>query len=107
MANYLFTTLDDTSAAFGTYATGINKYGEIVGYYIDATGQKNGFVYGGGTYTTVDDPKGPFNYGTVYTVLTGINDSGQIVGYEQSKGAGLSFSYGFVYQAGTFSHYGT
>jgi hypothetical protein len=36
MEDYIFTTLNDPSAAFGTFATGINKSGQIVGYYIDA-----------------------------------------------------------------------
>ena len=32
--------------------------GQIVGYYIDSSGTEHGFLYSGGTYTTLDDPLG-------------------------------------------------
>jgi probable HAF family extracellular repeat protein len=69
-----FTTLDDPSAGSGvfifggTYATGINASGQIVGYYNDSSGASHAFLYSGGsnvahgfldsggTYTTIDDP---------------------------------------------------
>ncbi len=86
-----FITLDDPDAiggrgaGFGTVATGINNAGQIVGYYtvsLPGTLVYHGFVYSGGSYTTVDDPQatilGPdFPNGTL---AYGINDAGQIVG---------------------------
>jgi probable HAF family extracellular repeat protein len=79
-----FTTLDDPLATGGTYLTGINDTGQIVGSYIGATGQ-HGFLYDNGTFTTLDNPLG-------VTEIAGINDSGQIVGnYLDSAG----YSHGF------------
>jgi probable HAF family extracellular repeat protein len=63
----VYTTLDDPlagngaafgGAAQGTYATGINAAGQIVGYYLDSNGIEHGFLYNpnGATYTTLDDP---------------------------------------------------
>jgi probable HAF family extracellular repeat protein len=54
-------------------AVGINDAGQIVGRY-DIPGSTHGFLYSGGTYTTIDDPNG------VGGVANGINNSGQIVG---------------------------
>ena len=73
--NGTYTMLDDPLATNGTFATGINDTGQIVGYYQDAIGTKHGFFYSNGNYVTVDDPAG-----TAGTYLTGINNSGQIVG---------------------------
>src|SRR5262249_33583611 len=58
----------------GTVAQGINVAGQIVGYYFDSAG-RHGFLYSGGTYTTIDDPSA-----TQGTTATGINNNGQIVG---------------------------
>src|SRR5262249_6843 len=61
---------------------GINDAGQIVGYYVNATGY-HGFLYSNGTYTTLDDP----STGSFGTLATGINNAGQIVGwYEDSAG---------------------
>jgi probable HAF family extracellular repeat protein len=38
-----YTTVDDPSGVSGTYATGINNRGQIVGYYLDGH-QTHGFV---------------------------------------------------------------
>jgi probable HAF family extracellular repeat protein len=75
----VYTTLDDPKAANGTFAYGINASGQVVGYYLDFTGGGiHGFLYSGGTYTTLDDPDGgPRGQ----TFVQGINDSGRIVGY--------------------------
>ena len=43
---------------------------------MDSNLYDHGFLYSGGTYTTIDDP-----LATNGTVATGINNSGQIVGY--------------------------
>ena len=58
MPIYTYTTLDDSSqGATTTDAWGINNSGQIVGYYQNATGV-HGFLYSGGTYTTLNDPLG-------------------------------------------------
>ena len=97
-----YTTLDDPLAtgntpAFGitgTLAYGINDNGDIVGHY-NADGSVHGFLYSGGSYTTLDDP-----FGTNGTLACGINDKGQIVGfYVGASGA----SHGLLYSGGTYT----
>ena len=72
----IFTTVDDPLAPGSTQASGINDMGQIVGTYFDA----HGFLYGGGSYTTIDDPL------ATQTVAQGINNAGQIVGYYSDQG---------------------
>jgi probable HAF family extracellular repeat protein len=81
---YSFTTIDYP-------AKGINDSGQIVGYFGDAAGL-HGFLYSGGSFTTIDVP------GAVQTIANGINDSGQIVG-SFSDAAG----HGFLDSGGTFT----
>jgi hypothetical protein len=102
MATLTFATLNDPLAVYGTYATGINGNGEIVGYYVDTNGADIGFVYNGGTYTTIvgSDTFTPVNSGqisnapasSVNIVPLGINNAGEIVGYFKTAvgGAGLN-----------------
>ena len=64
------------AAAKSSLAFGVNASGRIVGEYDDGTGADFGFVYRGGTYTTL-------KLGTVGydgTVARGINASGHVVG---------------------------
>jgi hypothetical protein len=59
-------------------ALGLDNSGDIVGLYVlpgDTGCDGQGFVYSGGSYSTVDVP------GACQTIITGINDLGQIVGY--------------------------
>jgi probable HAF family extracellular repeat protein len=68
MSTYTFTTVDDPSANWSvthsngytsngrTTASGINNAGQIVGSYTASNGNEYGFLYNGGTYTTIDDP---------------------------------------------------
>jgi probable HAF family extracellular repeat protein len=104
MTTYTFTTLDDPSAIFGTYAYGINGQHQIVGYYVDGSGHKNGFAYSGGSYTTIDNPETSQGSNQQFysdTVPQGINDAGQIVGYEVvNHSSGYN---GFLYSGGTFT----
>jgi probable HAF family extracellular repeat protein len=80
-----YTTISVPSSAIGTWATGINDLGQVVGYYKDSVNAYRGFIYSGGTYVTIDDPQAQIEYGTG-TLVTGINDEGQIVGYGWSLG---------------------
>src|SRR5262249_13398586 len=77
MPVYNYTTIDDPLAG-GTEAWGINDLGQIVGFYIDASGRTHGFLDSGGRFTTIDDP-----FTTTSTIAGGINDGGQVVGYYQ------------------------
>jgi len=52
----------------------INNLGQVVGTYIDSEGNAAGFLYAGGKYVTIDAP------GATATFLSGVNDSGQILG---------------------------
>ena len=67
----------------------------MVGTYNDASGVPHGFTWSaGGGHVTLDDPAG-----TKGTMLSGINDLGQIVGtYIDASGA-----FAFVYSGGVFA----
>jgi uncharacterized membrane protein len=96
-ANGAFTNFDFPGTTL-TEPYAINSVGQIVGSYSGV----HGFLYAGGTFTTIDDPNTIGRSG--FTVATGINDSGTIVGYYwalNSNGIGGTFS-GFIYSNGTF-----
>jgi probable HAF family extracellular repeat protein len=61
--------------ATDTSVAGINDAGTVVGSYADASGVQHGYVYSGGTFTTVDDPQAAAG-----TALVGINDAGEVLG---------------------------
>jgi probable HAF family extracellular repeat protein len=90
--NGIYTILDVPNASHngpgqsfddGTFATGINDSGQVVGFYtldegIDVTGVRAsvaGFLHSGGTYTTIQ-----FG-GELQTRPQDINNSGEIVGW--------------------------
>ena len=86
---YIFTTIDIPGATYisavdRSQPYGINNSREIVGSYVDATGTGHGFhIDAGGNFTTIDVPAyfpKPLCC-AVSTFATGINDSGDIVGY--------------------------
>jgi probable HAF family extracellular repeat protein len=87
---YTFTAINDPleDPAYGTTPGGINNGGQIVGYY-----GAQGFLYQGGTFTTLNVP------GAIETEPTAINDAGQIVGYYATTGSAL----GFLDNSGTFT----
>ena len=51
-----YTTFYDPLGVQGTFATGINDAGQIVGFYRGSNGLFHGFLLSGGTFTTLDDP---------------------------------------------------
>lgn len=72
----------------GVAARGVDKAGDIVGWYYDSNGVPNGFLISGGTASTID-----FTGGS-YTELEGINDKGVISGqYGDASGRIYSFIY--------------
>jgi hypothetical protein len=76
-----------------TEAWGVNKSGQIVGWYVNSLGLYQGFEYDNGTYTTISCA------GWANTRTYGINDAGIIVGDVASSTTG-PFS-GFTYKSGT------
>jgi len=74
LINGKFVSFDVPGSAQSQLYYGINSQGEITGSYADASGVIHGFLKKGNTYTTIDFPGG------TYTVPSGINDAGVIVG---------------------------
>ena len=94
--------------ATNSIAVGINDSGQIVGTYGTSTGNY-GYLYSGGTYTTLSVPGATQSPGTFFyyanpnaigTDATGINDNGEIVG----DWSGSSGEAGFIYSAGSFTN---
>ena len=89
-----------------SYAVGINKSGQVVGYYATLSNQYHTFLWTPnkpngttGTLTTLTDP-----FGGTFSVGAGINDSGQIVG---SASFANGHVHGFLYSAGKTTDLGT
>jgi hypothetical protein len=93
---YNFTIFDAPGEVFGTYATGINNQGDIVGYYQTPDGVHS-FLRDPAGILTLIDPLG------LSTRSYGINDSGFTTGY---KVEGSGFTTGFVRDP-THEHSGT
>jgi probable HAF family extracellular repeat protein len=74
----VFINIDPPSATSFIEAFGINASGQIVGFYDNL--QRHGFLYSGGTYTTLDVPM------AASTEADGINDFGHVVGTYQDSG---------------------
>jgi probable HAF family extracellular repeat protein len=77
-----FEWLTGPKGAVSVQALGINNEDQVVGSFTDATGAMHGFLFDdkSQSYTTIDDPnaaKGP----TAMTVVNGLNDKGQLVGF--------------------------
>ena len=53
MTTYTYTTIDPPGSTYSV-AESINNKGQIVGFYQNSSGQEFGFLYSGGTYTTLD-----------------------------------------------------
>ncbi len=82
-----FVTLDFPGAV-STRARGVNNAGQVVGYYVDVAGRTHGFLYSGGTFTTltINIP----GVAIINSQATGINNLGQIVGTYDNHGFLLS-----------------
>ncbi len=79
----------------GTFARGVNDTSQAVGYYFDSSNKAHGFLYNGGSYTTLDDPLGVNG-----TFAQGISDAGEIVGvYVDSNNK----THGFLYSSHTYT----
>ncbi|MCA1685451.1 MAG: hypothetical protein LC745_05600, partial [Planctomycetia bacterium] len=89
-----FTTFSAPGAS-GTFASGVNNAGEVVGTYqvgAGASAVTHGFTYQNGAFTTIDAP------GATSTAVGGVNNLGQLVGnYTNAQG-----TFGFVDTNGVF-----
>jgi len=92
-AQYQFTTLSDPLGTEGTYATGISGT-DIVGYYVDSSGNDHGFLCSGTTYTTLDYPSGSgAMYDVTATYAAGISGSNIVGAYATLNGVTHGYSY--------------
>jgi hypothetical protein len=106
--SYVFSTLDDPSAAApagglvtgATAAVGINARDQIVGTYADTNFEFHGFLLSRGQYQTIDDPSPNVDPFMQPNGTFGINARGQIVGtYTDSN----SISHGYFLSNGQFT----
>jgi len=80
-----------------TLPSGINDSGQIVGTFGNLDSPGHGFLYTGGSFTTIDVP------GASSTAAFGINNSGQIVG--NFFDGSTNHRRGFVDTAGSFTFF--
>ena len=66
----------------------------IVGTYVDSSGNNNGFLYNGSTYTTLNDPLGVYG-----TFVDGIDGNNIVGSYTDSTGN----NNGFLYNGSTYT----
>jgi hypothetical protein len=98
-----WTTMDDpngvSSPTNGTFPLGISGT-NIVGYYIDASGNTHGFLYNGNTWTNLDDPSAASGSsgGTYVFDISGTNVVGN---YVDANGQTRGFLYNIVSRAWT------
>ena len=95
MTTYTYILFSNPLSANLTHALGINNLGQIVGRYDYEAKNGDGFLYSGGTFTSIAV------LGAENTEAWGINDTGQIVGdYEDST----SSIQGYLYSDGKFTN---
>ncbi|MHB1951962.1 MAG: DUF3466 family protein [Acidiferrobacteraceae bacterium] len=92
-----FATIDMPGAA-DTFAMGSNIHGQIAGWYFDSNSVEHGFIDNNGVFTTLDAPGAVTGFDSG-TMVTGINDLGQLVGTADLAGGQEAF----VYSGGMFS----
>jgi probable HAF family extracellular repeat protein len=102
-ADYIY-TLFNVFPTFPAQAFGINDAGQIVGNYITASRKamaiEQGFLFSGSTYTNLQVPVPGYSYDQTWA--SGINNSGQIVGYYQPSQFSSAYS-GFVLNQGAYT----
>jgi probable HAF family extracellular repeat protein len=92
-SNGQYTILSNPLAPTNTYAVGINNLGQVVGEYQTDAGSAP-YVYGNGTYSTLPPVT------DAHLAPRGINDLGQVVGWQLSASGG---SQGFLYSNGNYT----
>lgn len=80
--------------ASDTFGMGINKWGSIVGFYLDSSKNYQGYELKNGKYTKIHYP------GSLSTMVTSINDNGVIVGSYGNAGSGKE--HGFILKNGVY-----
>jgi probable HAF family extracellular repeat protein len=93
-----FTSIDYPGAVL-TNAQGINPGGDIVGTYVDTSGNQHGFLLSNGKFTSLDYPGGP---GTS-TFARGISADGDIVGSYSTPPGTPPNIHGFLLSQGNYS----
>ncbi len=88
----------------GSMANGINASGAVVGYFYDSKYNGHAFLYSGGTVTDLTSSLSKSASANVQAIVsseaTGINDSGEVVGYGNTS-TGYWHDYAFLYTGGT------
>ena len=84
---FVLQTLDDPNATHGTVPLGVDKNGNIVGYYLDASNDQQGFIYLSGNFFGV---LSPFENSTL--VLHGISGGSETLAGTLNLG-GESFAF--------------
>ena len=111
IANGSFTEIDEPNAGPGNIAayqkegttpTAINASGTVTGFYVDSSGNRHGFIYSAGNYTSFDVAGATTNTGhggaLSGTVPVGIDAAGDVVGsYTDSN----QVRHGFIRSAAT------
>ncbi len=87
-----FTVPGSSGTSTGTYASGINDFGKVTGYYEDGAGGVHGFLKEGRDISSFDVP------GADYTYANGINDQDEVVGTYVAAGV----AFGYVMREGEF-----
>ncbi|HUB26263.1 MAG TPA: hypothetical protein VL992_12610 [Tepidisphaeraceae bacterium] len=94
-AQFTYTTISDPQGT-STYCEGVSG-NTIVGYYVNSSGNDNGFVDNNGSFTTIDDP---FAFGQFGTQVVGISGNTIVGAYQDSRTGTVR---GFIDSAGTFT----
>lgn len=92
-----FTTVNFPGAT-ATQVTGINDSGDLSGIWVTSTGVNHGFIWIGGTFTTVDDPAS-----TVFNQALDINNSNETVGYYTLVSSGFPGDIAYSQKGGAFT----
>jgi uncharacterized membrane protein len=88
-----------------SFPLGINDRGQIVGSYHNIQSSWHGFIYDRGQFSSFDFPVRNTDFTDAETHFTGINNSGQIVGYIDAflPPHNCCEQHGFVFERGVFT----